>query len=33
MMDSTLMCFDDVQDCGSVVIIGGECNVISDGVY
>lgn len=24
---------EDVQDCGSVIIVGGECQVISDGVY
>lgn len=24
---------EDVADCGSVMIIGGECEVVSDGVY
>lgn len=24
---------EDVSDCGSVIIVGGECEVVSDGVY
>lgn len=32
-MKDPLLMLDDVSDCGSVMIVGGECEVVSDGVY